>query len=103
MPNANLPTPQRGYIEGGPSGSSYYIPNTLQPDIRTGGPLDPYASPAAAGPFPVPVYPDQAVWISELPEWDDLERAGHSLTALLAAFVFAVTSRWLYRTRGEER
>lgn len=63
--------------------------------------FDPYATPVYGSSYvPPTAYPQYstAVVVSELPDWDNLDRAGHSLTALLAAFVFGAIARRFYRT-----
>lgn len=62
-------------------------------------PYSPYAVSTASAPYPSSTYPLVPVPISTLPDWDNLDRAGHSLTALLAAFVLGITARRFYRTR----
>ncbi len=102
MPNAEG-APQRGAPAEAAGDSSYFnfIPNAMQPDSANAARFDPRLAPATAPPFAV--YQSPTAWVSDLPQWDDLERAGHSLTALLAAFVFGVTARWFDRTRSAGR
>lgn len=63
-------------------------------------PYSPYAVSAASAPYPSSTYSLAPVPVSTLPDWDNLDRAGHSLTALLAVFVFGITARRFYRTRS---
>lgn len=79
------------------SGATVYNYTSPSSAYAPAGSYDPYSMPPQLAPYQAPSYP--SVFVSTLPDWDDLERAGHSLTALLAAFVFGITARWFYRTR----
>ena len=103
QPYAGVPLPEISDAAGGPQSeattaipgdSSYFVPNAVQPEAANAALVDPLLAPAASQPFAVPVYPPSTTLVSDLPEWDDLERAAHSLTALLAAYLFGVTARW---------
>lgn len=96
MPDAAA-APQSGATTEAAGDSSYFIPNAVQPDSANAALYDPTVAPPASPPFAV--YPPPTTWVSDVPQWDDLERAGHSLTALLAALAFGNIAQWFYRTR----
>lgn len=89
-PQTNLPS------SDGISGATGYNYAPPMSSYAPTGAYDPYAVPPQS--YQVPTY--QPVPVSTLPDWDNLERAGHSLTALLAAFVLGITARRFYRTRS---
>ncbi|HJT32767.1 MAG TPA: hypothetical protein VJ783_12060, partial [Pirellulales bacterium] len=80
----------------GISGATGYNYAPPMSSYAPSGAYDPYAVPPQS--YQVPTY--QPIPISTLPDWDNLDRAGHSLTALLVAFVFGITARWFNRTRS---
>lgn len=75
-----------------------YAPPSSYAPAGSFDPYSAYAVPTASAPYGS-TYSLVPVSVSTLPDWDNVERAGHSLTALLAAFVFGITARWFYRTR----
>lgn len=98
LPDGSLAPPPGLPSSDGISGTTVY--NYSQPSsaYMPAGAYDPYAVPPQLAPYQASTYAPALV--STLPDWDDLERAGHSLTALLAAFIFALTARRFHRTRS---